>query len=83
MADQAQRLGSRLYLPLVSARPSLAPLFGALGGMQFYHFDSRSLRQLQAQSSGAPLGPSGEHLGRSWRRSGRRPVDPDPGTGAA
>jgi predicted ATPase len=53
----------RLYLPLASARPNLAPLFGALRGMQFYQFDSRSLRRLQAQSPGAALGPGGEHLG--------------------
>jgi predicted ATPase len=53
----------RLYLPLASARPNLAPLFAALRGMQFYHFDSRALRQLQPQSSSAPLGRDGEHLG--------------------
>jgi predicted ATPase len=31
--------------------------------MQFYNFDSRSLRQLEPQSEGAPLGRHGEHLG--------------------
>jgi predicted ATPase len=53
----------RLYLPLAGARPSLAPLFRALRGMEFYNFESQSLRQLQSQSEGAPLGRSGEHLG--------------------
>jgi predicted ATPase len=53
----------RLYLPLAGARPSLAPLFRALRGMEFYNFESQSLRQLQPQSEGAPLGRGGEHLG--------------------
>jgi len=53
----------RLYLPLAGAWPSLAPLFMALRGMEFYNFESQSLRQLQPQSEGAPLGRGGEHLG--------------------
>jgi len=53
----------RLYLPLAGAQPSLTPLFMALRGMEFYHFESQSLRQLQPQSEGAPLGRGGEHLG--------------------
>jgi len=53
----------RLYLPLASARPNLAPLFAALQGMAFYSFESSAMRQLQSQSEGAPLGRSGEHLG--------------------
>jgi predicted ATPase len=69
VSDSLMLLGSRaiepdrLYLPLASARPNLAPLFRALRGMEFYNFESQSLRRLQSQSEGAPLGRGGEHLG--------------------
>jgi predicted ATPase len=53
----------RLYLQAASARPDFAPLAGLLSGMSFYNFAAESLRQLQPQSAGAPLGASGEHLG--------------------
>ena len=53
----------RLYLQAASARPDFAPLAGLLSGMSFYNFAAESLRQLQPQSEGAPLGASGEHLG--------------------
>ncbi len=54
---------NRLYLQAASARPNFAPLAGLLAGMSFYNFAAESLRQLQPQSAGAPLGRSGEHLG--------------------
>jgi predicted ATPase len=53
----------RLYLPTASARPNLAPLFGALRGMRFYHLDPAAMRVPQPQTEGAALGSRGEHLG--------------------
>ena len=53
----------RLYLPLASARPNLAPLYAALRGMYFYDPDPNKLRELQPQTVGAALGPAGENLG--------------------
>ena len=53
----------RLYLPLASARPNLAPLYAALRGMYFYDPDPNKQRGLQPQTAGAALGPAGENLG--------------------
>jgi predicted ATPase len=53
----------RLYLQAASARPNFAPLASLLTGMGFYNFAAESLRQVQPQSAGSPLGKSGEHLG--------------------
>ncbi len=53
----------RLYLPTAGARPNLAPLFGALRGMRFYHLDTTTLRLPQPQIEGASLGDRGAHLG--------------------
>lgn len=53
----------RLYLPLVSVRPNLAPLYAGLRGMYFYDPDPGKLRELQPPSTGETLGRSGEHLG--------------------
>ncbi len=53
----------RLYLPTASVRPNLAPLFGALRGMRFYHLDPTALRLPQPQVERAALGSRGGHLG--------------------
>ncbi len=52
-----------LYLPTAGARPSFAPLLGALRGMRFYHLDPAALRLPQPQAEGDALGSRGEHLG--------------------
>lgn len=53
----------RLYLPLASVRPNLAPLYAGLRGMYFYDPDPGKLRELQPPTTGEGLGRSGEHLG--------------------
>lgn len=53
----------RLYLPIASGRPNLAPLHGALRGMYFYDPDPHTLRDIQPEKAGATLGPAGQNLG--------------------
>lgn len=53
----------RLYLPVASARQSLAPLFVRLREMRFYHFDVGVLRGQLPPATGSVLGRDGENLG--------------------
>ena len=53
----------RLYLPIASANPNLAPLHSSLINMAFYNLDLRSLKRPETRTLGERLGPHGEYLG--------------------